>query len=277
MPKLKVVKENGQKIYPISIVKGIYDTENSQPLSKTLIDKVGSATFSKAISDSRTFAFIVALATHMGSWNISDNSEFKCAITDSENKVILAKNNSNEWILGDNIDTLLDGILSTDLTSVEKTLADFNITDAYTKDEIDSICNDTTALFDNSFTTKNSLMLAAIFNIISSNISVSVVENYEWKWVLMDSDNKVLLGIRENHTIYQGIELSEILDALVENYVSKDATVGTFANVPTSPSVGQQYFCTDKQTTEGTVDGIPIWYNGTSWVDALGRTVEETT
>lgn len=277
MPKLKVVKENGQKIYPITIVKGIYDTENSQPLSKTLTDKVGSATFSKAISDSRTFAFIVALATHMGSWSMSENSEFKCAITDSENKVILAKNNSNEWILGDDIDTLLDGILNTDLTSVEKTLADFNITDAYTKDEIDSIQSATSATFDGYYTKENSIILAAIIAIATTGSTFSVLESKEWKWVLTDSDNKVLLGIRENHTIYQGMELSELLDALVESYVSKDATVGTFANAPTSPSIGQQYFCTDKQTTEGATDGIPIWYNGTSWVDALGRTVEETT
>lgn len=48
---------------------------------------------------------------------------------------------------------------------------------------------------------------------------------------------------------------------------------GAFANVPTSPSVGQMYYCTDKQTEEGATDGIIIVYNGTSWVDALGRTI----
>lgn len=40
MPKLKVVKEKGAKVYPITIVKGIYDTERSQQLSKTLAAKV---------------------------------------------------------------------------------------------------------------------------------------------------------------------------------------------------------------------------------------------
>lgn len=48
---------------------------------------------------------------------------------------------------------------------------------------------------------------------------------------------------------------------------------GTFANKPDSPSAGDMYFCTDKQTTEGAADGIMIYYNGTDWVDALGRTV----
>lgn len=50
MPKLKVVKQynpsSGQKekIYPITIVKGIYDTDNSQPLADTLSGKVDSTT-----------------------------------------------------------------------------------------------------------------------------------------------------------------------------------------------------------------------------------------
>lgn len=48
---------------------------------------------------------------------------------------------------------------------------------------------------------------------------------------------------------------------------------GTFANKPDSPSAGDMYFCTNKQTTEGAADGIMIYYNGTDWVDALGRTV----
>lgn len=48
---------------------------------------------------------------------------------------------------------------------------------------------------------------------------------------------------------------------------------GTFAAKPATPAVGDQYFCTDKQTTEGAADGIVIYYNGTNWVDALGRTI----
>lgn len=52
---------------------------------------------------------------------------------------------------------------------------------------------------------------------------------------------------------------------------------GTFANAPASPTIGQQYFCTDRQTSEGATDGIMIYYNGTSWVDALGRAVAGTT
>lgn len=48
---------------------------------------------------------------------------------------------------------------------------------------------------------------------------------------------------------------------------------GTFANKPTNAEVGDMYFCTDKQTTEGGTNGIMIYYNGTNWVDALGRVV----
>lgn len=51
---------------------------------------------------------------------------------------------------------------------------------------------------------------------------------------------------------------------------------GTFSQKPTSNlTVGQSYFCTDKQTTEGATNGIMIYYKGEDvWVDALGRVVE---
>lgn len=48
---------------------------------------------------------------------------------------------------------------------------------------------------------------------------------------------------------------------------------GAFNKKPSSPTKGEMFFCTNKQTTEGKADGIPIFYNGTNWVDALGRTV----
>jgi hypothetical protein len=51
---------------------------------------------------------------------------------------------------------------------------------------------------------------------------------------------------------------------------------GTFANKPASDNaeIGQQYFCTDKQTAEGATNGIPIYHKGSGvWVDALGRVV----
>ena len=51
---------------------------------------------------------------------------------------------------------------------------------------------------------------------------------------------------------------------------------GTFANVPASSDiyVGFEYFCTDKQTVEGTTDGIMIYHKGNNvWVDALGRVI----
>lgn len=49
---------------------------------------------------------------------------------------------------------------------------------------------------------------------------------------------------------------------------------GTFANKPTGVDVGYAYFCTDKQTTEGSTNGIMIYYKGSNtWVDALGRVI----
>ena len=54
-------------------------------------------------------------------------------------------------------------------------------------------------------------------------------------------------------------------------------TKGTFAQKPLSSQGIQQgfsYFCTDKQTVEGSRSGIMIYYAGNdTWVDALGRYV----
>ena len=49
---------------------------------------------------------------------------------------------------------------------------------------------------------------------------------------------------------------------------------GSFADRPTGVKAGYSYFCTDKQTTEGSTNGIMIYYRGSNtWVDALGRVV----
>lgn len=58
------------------------------------------------------------------------------------------------------------------------------------------------------------------------------------------------------------------------NADSTPITSGTFANKPTGVDAGYAYFCTDKQTTEGTSNGIMIYYKGNNvWVDALGRVI----
>lgn len=51
---------------------------------------------------------------------------------------------------------------------------------------------------------------------------------------------------------------------------------GLFINKPPGSNIpiGYMYFCTDKQTVEGTLNGIPIFYKGTDiWVDSLGRVI----
>ena len=55
---------------------------------------------------------------------------------------------------------------------------------------------------------------------------------------------------------------------------STPITSGTFDDKPTGVGVGYAYFCTDRQTTEGSTNGIMIYYKGSdTWVDALGRVV----
>lgn len=49
---------------------------------------------------------------------------------------------------------------------------------------------------------------------------------------------------------------------------------GIWTDTPNNPPIGFAYFCTDKQTTEGTTNGIMIYHKGNNvWVDALGRVV----
>lgn len=50
---------------------------------------------------------------------------------------------------------------------------------------------------------------------------------------------------------------------------------GTFNLKPNNPPIGFSYLCTDKQTSEGSTNGIMIYHKGNNvWVDALGRVVE---
>lgn len=64
------------------------------------------------------------------------------------------------------------------------------------------------------------------------------------------------------------------IDSEGNNVNSIPITSGTFANKPAGVGIGYAYFCTDKQTTEGSTNGIMIYYKGSNtWVDALGRVV----
>lgn len=68
---------------------------------------------------------------------------------------------------------------------------------------------------------------------------------------------------------------SEWIDSEGNDVDLTPITSGIFVNKPTGVDVGYAYFCTDKQTTEGTTNGIIIYHKGGGvWVDALGRVVE---
>lgn len=58
-------------------------------------------------------------------------------------------------------------------------------------------------------------------------------------------------------------------------YINNINIFGLFVDKPVNSSIGFAYFCTDKQTPEGTTNGITIYHKGNNvWVDALGRIVE---
>lgn len=67
---------------------------------------------------------------------------------------------------------------------------------------------------------------------------------------------------------------TEWVDSEGNDADSAPITSGTFANKPTGVDIGYAYFCTDRQTTEGSTNGIMIYCKGdNTWVDALGRTI----
>ena len=50
---------------------------------------------------------------------------------------------------------------------------------------------------------------------------------------------------------------------------------GLYSEKPINCKIGYAYFCTNRQTSEGSTDGIMIYHKGNNiWVDALGRIVE---
>lgn len=62
---------------------------------------------------------------------------------------------------------------------------------------------------------------------------------------------------------------------IIPNSIEENKS-GTFANRPKDSDVyvGYRYFCTDRKTKEGGLDGIDIIYKGAGiWVDALGRVI----
>ena len=171
------------------------------------------------------------------------NAEWKYVLTDLSDHVLFGKKQDDSWYFGDDTDDLLDDII-----------------DMYAQDD---------TVFSNMY------RLSVALSLIRMSGTLSEIQNPEWKWVVVDSQDKVLMGIKQDNTWYLGATINQLLDAALATYTAAGATVGTFANKPTSPNDGQSYFCTDKQTAEGQTNGIPIWYSSarSAWVDALGRTV----
>ena len=91
--------------------------------------------------------------------------------------------------------------------------------------------------------------------------------------------NANTLPVRNGHLFYN-TDLSQLLEfstsAAGAIWLAVSGNSGTFANKPTATyaTVGHQYYCTNRQTAEGLVDGITITHKGGGvWVDALGRVV----
>lgn len=186
-------------------------------------------------------AVMLMLAQFSGMPLKLNNLEWKYVYTDFEDKILFGKKQDNSWMFSDTTDDLLDEVLG-----------------LYSEDD---------TLFSNMYRLSVCLSLARLSGTLSE------ITTPEWKWIVLDSQDKILMGIKQDNTWYLGATINEILDAVLDTYEVAGATQGTFANKPTSPNVGQMYFATDKTATGGSVQGVPIWWNGTNWVDAIGNAV----
>lgn len=232
MPRIKKATDaNGSVFYPINISKAVYDTDRNQRLNVTL-DALESA---DAVNNKNALnqAVMLMLANFAGMPLKLNNAEWKYVYTDSEDHVLFGKKQDNTWSWGDDTDDLLDDVL-----------------DLYAPDD---------TLFSDIY------RLSVILSLIRLSGDLSEIQNPEWKWVVVDSEDKVLMGIKQDNSWYLGATINEILDCALETYEDAGATHGTFANKPTNPSTGDMYFCEDLGT-----NGKPLWYNGTNWVDATG-------
>lgn len=94
--------------------------------------------------------------------------------------------------------------------------------------------------------------------------------------------NSVLINI-SNCVI--NTELFEITESISDGEIIKELctlpsiefkTSGKFSEKPNSAPIGFSYFCTDKQTSESSINGIMIYYKGDNvWVDSLGKVVDD--
>lgn len=198
-------------------------------------------------------ASILALAQNCGSVESTTNPEWVYVLIDADNKVLLGINRDHQVKIYTDLDELLEYI----------TPSPYSVADLY--NALDSSYYTT----DETFTQEEILKLGLILSLGNASNAIEKISNPEYKFAMLDSSTHVLLGVKNDDSWYLSDTMDEMLAIVIDGYRGS----GAFADRPTDPFLGQQYFCTDKQTTEGSTIGIPIWYNGTNWVDALGRTI----
>ena len=183
--------------------------------------------------DSFNMAAMLMLANFSGLPIKMNNAEWKYVLTDIEDRVLFGKKQDDSWDFGDDTDDLMDSIL-----------------DMYEQDD---------TIFSNMYRLSVALSLARMSGTLSE------IQNPEWKWVVVDSEDKVLMGIKQDNSWYLGATINELVDCVLATYAVAGATHGDTADRPTDPDTGAMFF-------DETL-GYPIWYNGTGWVNASGTVV----
>jgi hypothetical protein len=87
------------------------------------------------------------------------------------------------------------------------TISGYGITDAYTKTQVDNEVMDA-----------NGLAMCMSLAHLSAVGTTTQTTNPEWKYVLLDNDNKVLCGINQDGTSYVYASIAEIMDCINSSY-----------------------------------------------------------
>lgn len=128
-------------------------------------------------------------------------------------------------------------------------------------------------------------------NIRDSNILVPIYYKGYGTWITSDGvtitnkyignyADKPISKYNQIGIAYYATDLDKMVFNANDKWIDADGEnpeslrIGTWNYKPKNIKIGFQYFCIDKQTSEGGTDGIIIYHKGNNvWVDALGRII----
>lgn len=210
-------------------------------------------------------AAILSFANFAGTPEQTTSPEWEYVLLDASSHILLGINREHEVKTFVDLDDILEYVTSPDYGLIDLNDAQVKRSDMGVASGVATLDEDGKVPASQLPVDDNIGLIFAVSSIVEGSGDVSVITNPEYKWVILDASSHILMGSKTDGSLYfVGVDV-------LTSYSGQKS--GTFANRPSNPYTGQQYFCTDRRATGGSNNRIPIWYNGTGWVDAIGGTV----